>query len=236
MRRGFTAVLAVLLVATALAACGGSSGSAGSTSSRSSVAAGSASTSTSDATSATTSTASGSPTGLSFEGIPLEVGPFIAPADTTQTGTVDGIRCAPVEQLAYHIHARLVVFANGRLYALPGGIGIPGSATEQTTEGPVAAGGQCFYWLHTHTSDGVIHIESPIQRVYTLGNFFDIWHQPLTATQVGDVHGKITAFVNGKPWKKDLRAIPLLPHEQIQLNIGEPAPPLVKVNWAHTAL
>lgn len=236
MRRGFTTALAVLLVATALAACGGSSGSAGSTSSRSSVAAGSATTSTSDATSAPTSTASGSPTGLSFEGIPLEVGPFIAPADTTQTGTVDGIRCAPVEQLAYHIHARLAVFANGRLYALPGGIGIPGSATEQTTEGPVAAGGQCFYWLHTHTSDGVIHIESPIQRVYTLGNFFDIWHQPLTATQVGDVHGKITGFVNGKPWKKDLRAIPLLPHEQIQLNIGQPAPPLVKVNWAHTAL
>ena len=97
-----------------------------------------------------------------------------------------------IEQLAYHIHAHLAVFVNGRLYALPAGIGIPGSTTEQTTEGPVAAGGQCFYWLHTHSSDGVIHIESPTQRIYTLGNFFDEWHQPLSANQVGDVHGKIS--------------------------------------------
>ncbi len=177
-----------------------------------------------------------SPTGLSYEGIPVEVGPCIAPADTTQTGPVDGIHCAPVEQLAYHIHAHLAVFVNGRLYSLPAGIGIPGSQVEQTTEGPVATGGQCFYWLHTHTSDGVIHIESPTQKIYTLGQFFDEWHQPLSADQVGGVHGKITAFYNGKVWNKDVRDIPLQPHAVIQFNIGEPAAPLMQINWAHTGL
>ena len=40
------------------------------------------------------------------------------------------------------------------------------------------------------------------------------------------VHGAITAFFNGKPWKRSLRAIPLIPHADIQLDIGEPAPPL----------
>lgn len=225
-----------LLAAVALAACGGSSTKTSSGNPTTPKAAASGTTSTADSASTTTGTASGSPTGLSFEGVPLEVGPFIAPADTTQTAPVDGIRCGRIEQLAYHIHAHLAVFVNGRLYALPGGIGIPGSTTEQTTEGPVAAGGQCFYWLHTHSSDGVIHIESPVQRVYTLGNFFDVWHQPLSANQVGDVHGKISAFFNGKLWKKSLRAIPLLPHADIQFNIGEPAPPLVKINWAHTGL
>ena len=116
------------------------------------------------------------------------------------------------------------------------GSGFPGSAAEATNYGPVAAGGTCFYWLHTHTADGIIHIESPVDRVYTLGEFFDEWHQPLSATQVGGVHGRITAFFNGKPWKQSVRSIPLLPHALIQFNIGEPAPPLMTINWTGTGL
>ena len=72
----------------------------------------------------------------------------------------------------------------------------------------MAAGGQCIYWLHTHTSDGVIHIESPTQRVYTLGDFFDEWHQPLSANQVANVSGHIKAVLNGKAWTHSLRDIP----------------------------
>lgn len=100
----------------------------------------------------------------------------------------------------------------------------------------MAGGGQCVYWLHTHTSDGIIHVESPTQRVYTLGDFFDIWHQPLNASHVGLLHGKITAFFNGHLWTKNVRDIPLLPHGLIQLNIGEPAPPLMTVSWSGTHL
>ena len=29
-------------------------------------------------------------------------------------------------------------------------------------------------WLHTHAADGIVHIESPVDRTYTLGNFFDV--------------------------------------------------------------
>ena len=106
----------------------------------------------------------------------------------------------------------------------------------QTSEGPIASGGSCIYWLHTHTTDGVIHIESPSKAIYTLGDFFDEWHQPLSGTQVGTLHGPVTAFVNGKPWKKSPRAIKLLPHEDIQLEIGQPAPPLVTTDWSKTQL
>jgi hypothetical protein len=224
-------LLAALLSALVLAACGGASTSSTSSASTSSSAASATSPASSSAT-----TSGGTPGRLSYEGIPLEQGPALAPASTTQTGPVHGIQCAPVEQLAYHIHAHLAVFVNGTQYALPAGIGIPGSAVEQTTEGPIAAGGRCFYWLHTHTSDGVIHIESPTARIYTLGEFFDEWHQPLSTDRVGDVHGRITAFVNGKLWKTSLRAIPLLPHALIQLNIGEPAAPLMKISWSQTGL
>lgn len=184
---------------------------------------------------ATSSSAAATPT-IGFEGVPLEAGPQLAPASTTGTATVDGISCAPVEQLAYHIHAHLAVFDAGRAYALPAGIGIPGSSDQQTQYGPVASGGHCIYWLHTHTDDGVIHVESPTKTIYTLGEFFDEWHQPLTATRIASLRGPVSAFVNGKPWKRSPRAIPLLPHADIQLQIGEPAPPLVTTDWSKTQL
>ena len=34
--------------------------------------------------------------------------------------------------------------------------------------------------------------------------------------------GKVTAFLNGKRWSQDPRAIPLLPHASIQLDVGAP--------------
>ena len=173
---------------------------------------------------------------MGFEGVPIESGADIASPGTTGTGTVDGIKCGATEQLAYHIHAHLAVFVNGQSRALPGGIGIPGSQVVQSSEGPVANGGQCIYWLHTHAPDGVIHIESPTQRIYTLGNFFDVWHQPLSADRVAGASGKVTALVNGKPWTKSLRDIPLNPHTVVQLNVGSPAAPFQTVSWSSTQL
>ncbi|MGI8713523.1 MAG: hypothetical protein ACR2NR_10135 [Solirubrobacteraceae bacterium] len=228
MRRRELITLAAVLCALAmlLAGCGSSSSSS------------SAQTTSSSATSSASATASTTSSGpaIGFEGVPLEQGPALGSAATTGTATVDGISCKPVEQLAYHIHARLTVFDGGRAYALPGGIGIPGSQLEQSQYGPVAAGGRCYYWLHTHTSDGVIHIESPTRAIYTLGDFFDVWRQPLTGDRIAGLHGKVTAFVNGKPWHKNPREIPLLPHADIQLEIGEPIPPLIKIDWGRTQL
>ena len=69
---------------------------------------------------------------------------------------------------------------------VPAGVGIPGP--QQVMDGFVE-GGRCLYWLHTHDSTGVVHIESPVQRGYTLGQFFDVWGRPLSATQVGPPPG-----------------------------------------------
>jgi hypothetical protein len=227
MRVHRTIALPLLIGALLLAACGSSSSSSSATQSSS----GSGSSNTS-ATSSTPSTGQGQ---LGFEGIPIQTGSEVAPASTTQTGTVNGIKCGSKEELAYHIHAHLTVFDKGQARSIPGGIGIPGSKVVQTTEGPVASGGVCIYWLHTHAPDGVIHIESPTQRIYTLGDFFDEWHQPLSANQVGDVKGKVSAIVNGKLWTKDPREIPLNAHNVIQLNVGSPVP-FATVNWGGTGL
>jgi hypothetical protein len=138
---------------------------------------------------------------------------------------VDGISCQASEQVIYHIHAHLAVYMNGTARTIPEGIGIvPPTQVVETSAGPFVVAGACFYWLHSHTADGIIHIESPSQRVYTLGNYFDIWNQPLSTTQVGPVHGAVTAFVNGQSIAGDPRSIPLNAHTLIQLDVGSASP------------
>ncbi len=136
--------------------------------------------------------------------------------------TVDGIQCSTSEQTAYHIHAHLAIFSNGGAVQVPAGIGIPGP---QQVQNGFVLGGKCLYWLHTHDATGIIHIESPITRVYTLGDFFDIWGRALGTGQVGSAKGTVTAYVNGKRFTGDPRSIKLDPHTVIQLDVGTAVPP-----------
>jgi hypothetical protein len=125
----------------------------------------------------------------------------------------------------FHIHAHLAIYVNGKARSIPEGIGIPPPRQEdQSTEGPFVVSGKCFYWLHAHTDDGIIHIESPVQRTYTLGNYFDIWGEQLSATHVGPATGTVYAYVNGKPYTGDVRSIPLEVHALIQLDVGTNTP------------
>ena len=159
------------------------------------------------------------------EGAPIPPPLPLADLSKAASGqTVDGIKCETSEQVAYHIHAHLAVYVDGKPRQVPNGVGIPNSVTRDANGVvPIAAGGKCFYWLHTHVSDGVIHVESPSQRTYTLGEFFDVWGQPLNPTQVGPVTGTVTAFYRGKLYTgADLRAIPLTAHADIQIDIGRP--------------
>lgn len=174
---------------------------------------------------------------LGAEGIPIEKGPSLAPATTTTPGTpVDGIKCLPSEQVVYHIHAHLQVFVDGQPRQLPGGIGIIEPAAQQTPEGPFFGATRCYYWLHTHTADGIIHIESPTQRIYTLGQFFDEWRQALSSNSVAGAHGTVTAYVDGKLWTKDPRAIPLVSHAEIQLEVGGPVVPAQPFSFGRSGL
>ena len=75
--------------------------------------------------------------------------------------------------------------------------------------------------------DGIIHIESPVQRTYTLGNWCDIWGVPLDNGHVGPASGTVIAYLNGQRYTGDVRAIPLDAHNLIQLDVGgdvAPAP------------
>jgi hypothetical protein len=157
------------------------------------------------------------------EAVPVPPAPALASTATKATGkTVDGISCDTTEQLVFHIHAHLTVFVDGAARQIPAAIGIPGAQAENTPTGPYIASGSCFYWLHTHAADGIIHIESPVHRTYTLGDFFDIWGQPLGPDQVGPARGPVTAIYNHQVYRGNPRNIPLQKHAQIQLEVGKP--------------
>jgi hypothetical protein len=171
------------------------------------------------------------------EGIVLEQGQQLATASTAATGqTVDGIQCNANEQVAYHIHTHLSVYVNGALRPIPAGIGIVTPVVQQTANGAFDSASQCYYWLHVHAQDGVIHVESPTTATYTLGQFFAIWKQPLTADQVGPNTGNLTVFVNGVRYTGNPAGIPLRSHEDIQIDVGTPAVAAHRVDWSKSQL
>jgi len=151
--------------------------------------------------------------------------PSSGSSSTGGTGqTIDGIQCQTSEQVLFHIHTHLAIFDNGQEKQVPLGIGIPNPQVEPGQQGPFVVSGSCFYWLHTHATDGVIHIEAPAQRTFTLGNLFDVWGQPLNASRAASYTGQVTAYVDGTRFAGDPRSIPLGAHTVIQLNVGTDVP------------
>lgn len=126
---------------------------------------------------------------------------------------IDGIRCDTMEGAVEHVHSHVQIFNRGHALEVPAQIGIM----------PIAG---CLYWVHTHSADGIVHIEAPTMRAFTLGQFFDIWGQNLSRTQAGTVHasrGRSLRFtVNGRAWSGDPRSIPLRDHEEIAIQNGPP--------------
>ena len=126
--------------------------------------------------------------------------------------TVDGVHCDAMEGAVFHIHQHLTILAHGKPVTVADDIGRPVLAN-------------CFYWIHTHTPDGLIHVESPVFRTFTLGQFFDIWGQPLSATAVGPARipkGALRVYLDGSPYTGDPRKIELTQHADITLEAGPP--------------
>ena len=124
-----------------------------------------------------------------------------------------GVPFSNMEGTAFHIHPNLQVVVAGEQVEVPTDIGI--SYAEQA----MAA-------LHTHDTAGTVHVESPVVRDYTLGQFFDTWGVRLTKNCVGGYcagGGKaLKAFVEGKP-VADPRAVKLVDEQRIVVAYGTAA-------------
>lgn len=139
------------------------------------------------------------------------------PASATR-GPVDGIPCDANEHVRTndtHYHAHLTILYRGTEAAVAANVGIPSD-------------GGCIYWLHTHDTTGVIHIEAPSgkDKGFTLGQFFDVWGKRLSSTQVADFKAggdqQVVAFVDGQRYSGNPRDIALKAHGQIVLEITPP--------------
>lgn len=136
-------------------------------------------------------------------------------------GPVDGIDSDTTERVTFHVHAHLQIYVDGQQRAVPAGIGVvPPLQVRQTAQGPFILGGAGIYWLHTHDSSGVVHVESPIERRFTLSELSTCVGQPLGPDRVGPARGPVTALVDGAVVGGDPRDIPLTAHAVVQLDVG----------------
>ncbi len=147
---------------------------------------------------------------------------------------VDTIPCQSTEMVSYHIHSHLVIYNNGSPVLVPAGIGI--GKPWSIASGGFIQGGSCFYWIHTHDTSGVIHIEAPGKQKFTLGQFFDIWGQPLTGSNIAGYSGKVSVYVNQKLVTIDPRTVSLKNHENITLEVGKTATPAANFDFSAAGL
>jgi hypothetical protein len=110
-----------------------------------------------------------------------------------------------------HIHQHLDLFVDGKRVVVPAGIGID-------------PGGRFLVPLHTHDSSGVIHVESPVERGYTLGEFFGVWGVRLTRRCLGRYCANLRVFIDGRRIASDPRRLRLRQHQEIAIVVGTPVP------------
>jgi hypothetical protein len=113
--------------------------------------------------------------------------------------------------MAEHYHPHLRIIINGSEVLVPANIGV------DPANGAMSD-------LHTHETDGTIHIESDrAGEVFTLGQLFIQWGVKLTPTQIGGVQAKdgqkVTVTNNGSPVAGDPMNLVLRPDQKIVLRL-----------------
>jgi len=118
-----------------------------------------------------------------------------------------------MEGQALHIHQHLDIYIRGQHITVPQFIGIVPSPLQYAP-------------IHTHTPDGIIHVESPTQRDFSLGEVFDVWGVLFTPTCIGAFcnsgNERLQVFANGKVVTGNPRQLKLVEHEEIVVTFGSP--------------
>ncbi len=150
-------------------------------------------------------------------GTGLQTGPPPWAVDSTNLRAhlgADGLQVLTAEGQVQHTHQHLDLFVDGAAVEVPANIGID-----------FATG--ILSPIHTHDATGIIHVESPVIREFTLGELFDVWGVRFDAHCVGgtcDGNGRVlSVFRNGQPVAGDPRSLVLEAHEEIVVAIGTAA-------------
>ena len=128
-----------------------------------------------------------------------------------------GLSALSQEALAFHIHQHLDVFVNGVHVTVPALIGIHIDRTSTNAS--------FITEVHTHHTDGIIHVESAQHLNYQLKQFFGEWGIKLTSTCMGSFKGScdnLQWWVDGIKQTGDPGNLILKNHEVIVISVGKP--------------
>ncbi|HTU64559.1 MAG TPA: hypothetical protein VMF52_01305 [Steroidobacteraceae bacterium] len=144
-----------------------------------------------------------------------------------QGATTAGLDCNINMDESYHVHTHVSIFLNGEALSFPGDVGIA----------PVSPGVRCFYSIHTHDKSGKIHVEAPAPGLFTLGQLFQIWGQPLETTNIAGITGlPITVYVtdNGNVTvaTDNWADIELKSHREVTIQIGTAITEIPNFTWS----
>jgi hypothetical protein len=160
--------------------------------------------------------------------------PWPLPDNPAELAEAAGLELQTREFFFLHVHAHLDVFVNGELVGIPGGIGVlitdPGVQSGEVNGAPAYGGIEvceepCISPVHTHDNTGVIHTESPENRLNHLGQFFTEWDVQLDEECVGgycEPEASIAVYVDGEPYEENPADIELSDLRQITIVIGTP--------------
>jgi hypothetical protein len=126
-----------------------------------------------------------------------------------------GLPALSAEGTELHIHQHLDLYVNGTKQVVPAEIGI------------ITSPQVVFSPLHTHDTSGIVHVESPTIRSFTLGEFFDVWGVRFTPTCIGGYCAQgdrtLRVYVDGQLATGDPTTLELFAHEEIVVTYGTEA-------------
>lgn len=128
--------------------------------------------------------------------------------------TVGELTCARERRRVLTVHLEL--FAHGEVVVVPAGIGV---APPRVRDGAYVRGGSCRYPLWTEEPTGLV---DAARAGLTLGDLFAIWGRPLGEDRLAGFRAPVRAWLGGRRWPRDPRAIPLTRHAQIVVQAGAP--------------
>jgi hypothetical protein len=175
-----------------------------------------------DGTAPTATTAAGLQLGPAFGSMDALPGILkTAPPWSANTGKLQqrlraiGLPALTQEGQVVHIHQHLDLFVDGKPVKVADDIGIDPN-------------GGFISPLHTHVqTEGVLHVESPTQERFSLGQFFAVWGVRLSASCLGGAcagNGReLRTWVDGKPVAGDPTRIVLDEHQEIVIAVGTAA-------------
>lgn len=94
--------------------------------------------------------------------------------------------CTTDMATTFHIHSHLTVTISGQGETIAANTGISSD---------------CMHSLHAHDATGIVHIESPVKKDFSLGDWFYIWGKTWTATDFNgqplDASHQLKVFADG---------------------------------------